>query len=157
MRRKSRAEDVVRRIRKIIRNPNLQDKLINNVNDLSLQESRILYDNVDYGDETKLTKKRKLDIGWTDHAEYRSELRNIAPDKLNNMITEKIRTKFLKNPSDRGKVKFKGPEGVAVVDYNTRSNPADATIVTTWASTIKRIASKIEKDFLTAQIEKEMK
>jgi len=127
---------VIQRIIKKIKNRGLRDKLIHKIQndkDLTLPESHMLYDDVEFGDELQMTKKRPVDINWTDHAEYRGELRDIDPDSMNESVKEKLKTRFLKKPQSKGKEKFRSPSGTAVVDFNVGRNPAKADIVTTWA------------------------
>jgi DNA topoisomerase-1 len=113
------------------------DKTKNDRDDISLQDSRELYRRVDFGQNMPLTKKRDLDVGWTDHAEYRSELRDIDPRKVNQMIKEKLRDKVSR--PDSKKLKFKAPGvGTAVTQYNLRKNPADARIITVYGSSSLR-------------------
>jgi len=101
--------------------------------DLSLSESRIIYRDEDYGDTIPLSKKRKVDINWTDHAEYRSDLRDIDREDVNQTIVERLRNKLRK--PDSKKIKFKEPGvGTMVVDYDLRKDPAQADVVTVWAA-----------------------
>jgi len=137
----SKVQDVVDRITDTVRQPSERQRMIDNVTDLSLRDTNLLYKDEEFGEDTKLTKKRRLKLDWRDHAEYRGELRDVNVDDMNEAIRDKLRQKFLKNPQDRGKVKFKGPEGTAVVDYDLRDNPAEADIVTTWASELHKVAS----------------
>jgi len=130
-------DDVIKRILETVRNKGLRDKLIQKVKndeDLTLQESRMVYEPVEFGEQLPMTKKRPIDIEWTDHAEYRGELRSIQPDEMNETVKNKVRDRFLKKPNSRAKEKFKSTSGTAVVDFNTGKNPAKADIVTTWAS-----------------------
>jgi len=130
-------KDVIQRILKIIKNKPLRDKMIRKVNsgeDLTHHEAALLYGNVDFGEELPMTEKEIVDIDWTNHAEYRSELRDIDPHKMNIDIKDVMEEKAKKNDT-QGKERFKVPSGTAVVDYNAEQNPADADVVTTWAST----------------------
>jgi hypothetical protein len=147
MRRMSKEKDVIERIEKKIKSPNLKEDMIDNVDDLSLRETGMLYDDVDFGEKSKLTKKRDIKINWTDHAEYRGELRDIKPEKMNDMVKERMKSKLLKNQGDRSKIKLKKPGvGTAVVDYDLKRTPAEADIVTTWASTqINKVANVLKK------------
>ena len=111
-----------------------------NDEDLTNQESRMIYDSVEFGEELPMTKKRPIDIDWTDHAEYRGELRDIDPHQMNEAVTEKVRGRFLKKPKSKGKEKFKSESGTAVVDFDTSENPAQADVVTTWASETGEVA-----------------
>jgi hypothetical protein len=101
--------------------------------DLTQDEQHRIYRKVDYGEVLPLSKKRKLDVEWTDHGEYRGDLRDREPEKVNRVIQDRLRNKL--NPPQRGKVKFKEPGvGSMVVDFDTRKNPADAKVVTVWGS-----------------------
>ena len=105
----------------------------NQRSDLKPDEQRAIYRPVDYGDVLPLTKKRKLDIGWTDHAEYRSDLRDVDPDAVNEAIRDRLRDKL--NPPQRKKMKFKEPGlGTMVVDFNTQKSPAQADVITVWGA-----------------------
>lgn len=130
-------EDVIKRILETIKSKTLRDILIRKVQndeDLSLEDTKKIYGPVEFGDELPMTKKRIIDIDWTDHAEYRGELRNINPDQMNETVKEKVKDRFLKKPKSKGKEKFKSETGTAVVDFDTSENPAQADVVTTWAS-----------------------
>ena len=100
--------------------------------DLEPREQSQIYRREDYGDVLPLTKKRKLDIEWSDHAEYRSDLRDVDPDAVNEAIRDRLKEKL--NPPQKKKQNFKEPGvGTMVVDYNTKNKPAEAEIVTVWA------------------------
>lgn len=112
-------------------------KTKNKKKDLTPQEQRRLYRDIDYGEVLPLTKKRKLDVDWTDHAEYRSELRDIDHEQVNETIRDRLRDKL--NPPQSKKMKFKEPGvGTMVVDFSTKSNPADADVITVWGSEKQR-------------------
>ena len=145
---------VIKRILKTVRNPDLADEMIDKVqtydkthndkDDMPAQEQRMLYGPEDYGDVKQLTKKRKLDIGWTDHAEYRSELRDVDPKEVNQAIVDKMMKKL--NPPQRGNQRFKEPGlGTFVVDYNTQKNPAEADVITVWAKEKNMNASVVKE------------
>ena len=135
--------DVLNKIIRRIRDSELAKKLGQKVldyyrskdpkKDLSLSESRLIYRDDDYGDTRSLSKKREVDIGWTDHAEYRSDLRDIDRKDVNQTIVERLRNKLRK--PDSKKIKFKEPGvGTMVVDYDLRKDPAQADVVTVWAA-----------------------
>jgi hypothetical protein len=147
--------DVLRRIKKVVYDDSLAEEMVNRVvdyfktkndkHDLSKREQDILYRDVDYGEFVKLTNKRNLDIDWTNHAEYRSDLRDVPAKQVNQYLTEKMREKLipqkgkvpkLKSP---GSVKFKeNGIGTMVVDYDLTRNPADLNVITVWASQSRR-------------------
>jgi hypothetical protein len=87
-----------------------------------------------------------LDIDWTDHAEYRGDLRDIDPDEMNEDIRDWIRERLQKKGPDRKKVRMKTPEGTAVVDFDTTQKPSDADVITVWGSREARIAEIIAAD-----------
>jgi small nuclear ribonucleoprotein (snRNP)-like protein len=131
-------KEVIQRILKVIKDKRLRDQMIRKVQnneDLSLRESYLLYKDVEFGEELQMINKRTVDIDWTDHAEYRGELRGINPHGMNEKIKDTAKERFLKNPKDKRKnQRFKTPEGTAVVDYSVDKNPADVDVITTWAS-----------------------
>lgn len=151
---------VERRVRRVVPNKDQAAKYLqkvqnylkthNNSDDLTTQDTRFLYRNVDFGDERPLSKKKKVDINWTDHSEYRSELRDVDPKKVNDMVEERM--KDVKNP--KKKLEFKKPGvGTAVVDYDITKNPGEADVVTVWSSKIAkilRIASLVDRKVLNA-------
>jgi hypothetical protein len=101
--------------------------------DLTPREQSQIYNRVDYGDTLPLTKKRKLDVEWTNHGEYRSDLRDIDPDAVNHAVQQRLREKL--NPPQRKTLKFKEPGvGHMVVDFDTKKKPADAKVVTVYGS-----------------------
>jgi len=135
--------DVLQRIIRNIRNKDLARSLAKKVlkynetkddrDDLTLKDSRLIYDDVNFGDYLPLSNKQDLDVDWSDHAEYRSELRDVKPREVNKEIVDRLREK-LTNP-DAKKVKFKAPgTGTMVVDYDLRRKPAEADVITVWAS-----------------------
>ena len=141
--------DVVKRILRKVRHPEIAKRLIDKVkeytknkgDDLTQQEQRLLYNNVDFGETLPLSKKRKVDIGWTDHAEYRSELRDVDHGRVNDKIKDRLRNKLQK--PDKKDVRFKEPGlGTFVVDYDMTKKPADAAVITVWASEeLKKVAN----------------
>ncbi len=135
-------EDVVERIEKVVHNPALADRMIQEVveyaetknpsRDLKPEEQRLLYRDEDFGGQHPMSRRKLLNINWTDHAEYRSDLRDVDPQKVNQAIADRLRPK-LQNPDSR-KVNFKEPGlGTMVVDYNLGLNPAEADVITVWA------------------------
>jgi hypothetical protein len=127
-------QQVIERIDKTIWNDALADAMKQRVNDLTLQDTRMLYGPVDFGESEQMSRKRKLDVEWTDHAEYRSELRDVSPHVVNDAVTEVMRNRLMNQKSPRGKERLKVPSGTAVVDYDLRDNPAEADVVTVWGS-----------------------
>jgi hypothetical protein len=131
-------------------------KTKNDRDDLSLQESRTLYRDDDYGTTEQLSKKKKVDIGWTDHAEYRSDLRDIPPEKANKGLLQVLRNIMLPkkgkkpnlNPSQPRQLKVPGM-GTMVVDYDLERNPADAKVITLWAAQKENdMSNKIASDLV---------
>jgi len=123
------AKAMVERIKKYLKTKNDRD-------DISLQDSRDVYLPYDYGDVLPLSKKRDLELGWTDHAEYRSDLRDIKPNMVNRMVRDWLKQRLMKKGPDSKKVRMKLPGvGTAVVDYDLTRKPSEADIVTVWAST----------------------
>ena len=138
-------KDVAKHIQRNIRDWELAKRMMEKVktywktknerDDLTLEESRAIYRDEDYGDMLPMSKKRNLDIDWTDHAEYRSDLRDIDPDKVNDGILEWLRDRLMTKGPDRKKVRMKLPGGgTAVVDYDLTQKPADADVITVWGS-----------------------
>jgi len=126
-------EDVLERIERTVWDDALAEAMRDRVEDLSLSDSGKVYGPVEFGEPRQMSRKRRLDIGWTDHAEYRSELRDVDPGKVNDSVTKVMRDRLRKQRT-RGKEKLKVPGGTAVVDYDLRGKPADADVVTVWAS-----------------------
>ena len=118
----------------------MRDKLILKVKrgeDLTLPESYAIYGPVEFGEQLKMTKKRDIEIEWANHAEYRHRLRmeNPDPHKVNETVKDKVKDRFLKKPNSKGDERFKSPGvGTAVVKFDTSENPAEAKVITTWAS-----------------------
>ena len=125
------AERLVKKVKRYTETKNDRD-------DLTLDESSLIYRRDDYGDEIPISKKRDLDIGWTDHAEYRSDLRDIDHNEMNDGIAKWIRERLRTKGPDRKKVRMKIPgRGTAVVDFDTTRNPSDADVVTVWGSDMR--------------------
>ena len=138
-------KDVAQRIVHNIRDWDIAQRLVEKVkrywetrnerDDLSLDESHAIYRQEDYGDSVPLSKKRRLDIGWSDHAEYRSDLRDVPHQEVNQGIVDWLRERLMTKGPDKKKVRMKLPgKGTAVVDYDLTKNPSDAEIITVWAS-----------------------
>jgi hypothetical protein len=142
-------QDVVEKIRKRIWNDELARRLVEKVEeygktknpaaDLTPQEAGLIYRDEDYGDELPLSRKRDVDIDWSNHAEYRSDLRDVNPHRVNQDIADRLKTKLV-TPQHK-KETFKAPGQTMVVDYNTGRNPAQADVVTVWAK--QRIAREL--------------
>ena len=116
--------------------------------DLTPQEANMIYRDVDFGEKLPLSNKRDLDISWTGHSEYRSDLRDIDPETINHSIQHRLHDLVVtENRHDKKTVKFQDPSiGTMVVDYDLRSKPALADIVTVYASEnrlVSRVATKI--------------
>lgn len=153
-------QDVTRRIQRRIRDWDLAQRLIEKVetywktrndrDDLTLQESNAIYRDEDYGEVLPLSKKRNLDIDWTNHAEYRSDLRDIDPDMVNDGIAKWLKEHLTKKGPDSKKVRMKLPgQGTAVVDYDLTDRPADADVVTVWGSERKPRLAAMDLDLAT--------
>jgi predicted house-cleaning noncanonical NTP pyrophosphatase (MazG superfamily) len=129
------AQRLVEKVKRFVQTRNPTD-------DLTPQEAAMVYGQVDYGEVVPLSKKRDLDIEWSKHAEYRSDLRDVEPEKVNEMIQERLIEK-VPHP-DKKKVNFHEPGlGTVVVDYNMFDRPAEADVVTVWASELRKIAERI--------------
>jgi len=122
----------------------------NTRNDLSLQESRMLYAPDNYGETLPLSRKKNLDIGWTDHAEYRSDLRDIDPENTNKLIRDTLKKKLSPQPGKRPNLSPSRPQrikvpgvGTAVLDYDLKRNPANVDVITVWASDLVRLAQDV--------------
>ena len=143
-------ERLVNRIKKYL-------KTKNNNDDLSPADASQIYRRDDYGETRQLSKKRRLDINWSDHAEYRSDLRDVSPEKVNTGILEWLRDRLQKKGPDSKTIRMKLPgTGTAVVDYNLRGNPADAKVITVWASegrSRRAMADRITEDVLIRHTE----
>jgi hypothetical protein len=127
--------DVIVKILQNVKNKGLRDKLIQKVNneeDLTIPESIEVYKNVDYGEILKMNQDQHLDIDWTNHAEYRSDLKDVDHEQLNKDVKNKLQ---FKKPNSKGfKERIQTNSGTAILDYDTSQNPAEAEIITTWAS-----------------------
>jgi len=161
-------KDVLQKIERRVRNNKLVDYLVEKVtrymktknerDDLTLQESGYVYGPYDYGQVLPLSKKRNLDIDWSNHAEYRSDLRDVPPEKMNQAIRDWIKERLQKQGPHSKKVRMKLPgQGTAVVDYDLKQKPADADVITVWGADMERcarIADKIAADFKSDKLKR---
>lgn len=137
---KSKVETVIDRVQKSKNIPlplkgKLIDKLIRR-HDLDLSESNLIYDNVDFGEEFKLLGKRPAEINWSNHAEFRSELRDIDSEEMNKFIEKEMTDKIRKNDL-KGDERLKEPGlGTAVVDYDLRKPKVN--VITVFSNNIKK-------------------
>lgn len=116
--------------------------------DLTPQETGLIYRQEDYGEVVPLSRRKNLDVEWTNHAEYRSDLRDVKPEKVNEAVKERLVEK-LPHP-DRKKMTIREPgAGTVVVNYDMTADPARADVVTVWASDerIRRVAARVCKRF----------
>jgi hypothetical protein len=135
--------DVVKRINRKVYSPYKRQDMIDKVttydktknpnDDITLQESRMLYPQDEMGDsydiEKKDGKKREVDINWTGHSQYRSELRDIDPDRVNLSIRDMMEEKPYYR--ERHKIKMIKPFGKAVVDLDgRRPTDVEADVIT---------------------------
>ena len=161
--------EVVEKIFHRIRDSELAQRMIEKVrkywqtgnpaDDLTPSETSMIYRPDDYGEMVPLSNRKKLDVEWSNHAEYRSDLRDVSPEKVNKAIEERLKGK-LPHP-DRNKVKLKEPGlGTIVLDYNMMGQPASADVITVWASEREsRIAVELlrcAKDIISTRAEKEV-
>jgi len=134
-------KEVVDKITKRIRDSDivkrLTDKVVryyqtkNPADDLSRDEVALIYRQEDYGDDFDMPGGKELDVGWTDHAEYRSDLRSVDPSKVN----ETVRDFAEKHPNKHQKVNLMNRGiGKAVVDINTMGDMESAHVVTVIAA-----------------------
>jgi hypothetical protein len=101
--------------------------------DLTPREQGQIYHKVDYGEFVPLSRRKKLNIDWSNHSEYRSDLRDIDHDKMNDVIQERLKNKL--NPPEKKTLKFKETGvGTAVVDFDTKKSPAEADVITVFSA-----------------------
>ena len=142
----SSVKEVFERIRKTPLPMTQKKEMMTRPEKLSLSESRELYKDVNFGTQKRLQNSfgRSCRVRWTDHAEYRSELRDIDPEALSSQVCQYIDDRYFNknNPRrerpDRDNLRVKVPEGVAVVEYDARKDPIPVSVVTTWASARNR-------------------
>jgi hypothetical protein len=140
------AERLVAKIKQYLRSHSPKD-------DLTPQETSMVYRKVDYGERLPLTNKRDVNVEWSDHAEYRGDLRDINPRSMNKDIAAWLRDRLTSKGADSKKVVMKTPSGRAVVNYDLRGKPAEAEVVTVYAGTQRRgsrIAGMIRAELLVA-------
>ena len=135
--------DVLKRIKRRVFNPARQKEMSDKVveydktkdprHDIDLHESKILYPVDEMGDEFDVKagdgRNRDLDIQWTSHSQYRSELRDVDSGKVNDTILDVIE----KRPDykNREKVKIVKPFGKVVVDIDgRRPGDVEADVIT---------------------------
>jgi hypothetical protein len=135
--------DVVKRIKRRIFNPSKQKEMAEKVeeydrtkdprHDIDLHESKMIYPVDEMGDEFDVMagngKSRDLEIQWTSHSQYRSELRDVDSGKVNDAILDLIE----KRPDykNREKVKVVKPFGKIVVDIDgRRPGDVEADVIT---------------------------
>ena len=144
--------DVITRIMKKVKDGDLARDMVERVtryfhtknpaDDLSREDVRILYRDDDYGDDFDVEGGREMDVGWTDHAEYRSDLRDIEPSLVNEAVRDFADRNVGKK--DKRKVNLIKPGvGKAVVDVDMGSDPEKATVVTVMARSNMNRFSKI--------------
>ncbi len=147
MLKKADVQKVIDRIHHTVRNEALADRLVDKVNtyqkthnnkdDLSNSDAAMIYHGVPNEDHLKLNDGKPLKIQNTNHSLYREELRNFAPDKVNNAIRHELSQKR-KNQDYIGEGRIKGPgNSTMVVDYDTRKETkpeAEARLITIFSS-----------------------
>ncbi len=134
-------EDVIKRINEVVRNEKIRKKLIDKINndqDLTQEESHLIYRRLNFDKDVPLTKKKELNIDWTDHAKYRSELRDIDPQMINQGIKKRLKKMFIYKKDSKGSQRFEKMPGTAVVKYNLKPNQeaadSKADVITVWAA-----------------------
>jgi len=107
--------------------------------DLTNEESARIYRNIDFDDTFKLPD-RELNVEWKNHAKYRSELRNVNPKVVNEQVRKDM-SKRIQQHRSVGDERLKTPhQETVVVDYSLDQNPAEAEVISVWASELVRIA-----------------
>jgi predicted ABC-type ATPase len=150
-------KDVVDKITKRIRDNTLVQRLTEKVlrfiktrnpsDDLTPSEVSSIYRQDDYGADYDMPGGHELDVGWTNHAEYRSDLRSVDPSKVNKAIRDFAET----HPNRRQKVNLTNHSiGKAVVDLDTTVNPSSADVITVIAS--QEDESDIESSLLISSL-----
>lgn len=144
-------KEVIEKITKNVWDSDLNKRLIKKVTefvktkdkkfDLSNEEASKIYKHENYGKPIKLENGNKVNVDWTSHAEFRSDLRDVNPDKVNRFIKEEL-DKLHNQNQDKGNDRFKSPEtGTVVMDYDIKRNPGNADVITVWSS--ERIAREL--------------
>ena len=150
-------KDVVDRIVRRVRDSEYARRMVERVtrffhthdpsDDLTRDEVRELYRGEDYGDEFDVGKHRELDVGWTNHAEYRSELRDVDPSRVNEAVRDFADAH--QGPGGHRKITLNRPGmGKAVVDVDLSRNPEQADVITVMA---KRTANRADDMFDRAE------
>jgi hypothetical protein len=96
---------------------------------------------------------QELDVGWTNHAEYRSDLRSVDPSRVNEAVRDFAET----HPNRHQKVNLVNHNmGKAVVDMNTSVDPEQAEVVTVIASSddVKRHLSERARTVKSEKVKK---
>lgn len=157
MKRKAGLKEVIQKITQNIRNSELAkyfvDKVTNYVQtknksyDLTNQEAAKIYKDVDYSTTYKLNNGKQLDIDWTNHGEYRSDLRDIKPERVNEFIKNEMIQRMRKQDFI-GREPIKKPGiGTVVLDYNTRDNPGSAAVITVYARRSREEQTELSNKF----------
>jgi hypothetical protein len=60
----------------------------NPADDLTPSEVAAIYRRNEYGDDFDMPGGQELDVGWTNHAEYRSDLRSVDPSRVNEAVRD---------------------------------------------------------------------
>lgn len=134
-------KDIVEKVVKRVRDSELAKVLIEKVrryiqtqnpaDDLTPAEVAAIYRGEEYGDDFDMPGGQELDVGWTNHAEYRCDLRDVDPSRVNEAVRNFAET----HPHKHQKVNLTNHNmGKAVVDVNTQSDPEAAHVVTVMAS-----------------------
>lgn len=135
-------EDVIKRIEKRIFSPQKREELIEKVetynetkdprDDIDLHESHLIYPNDERGDEFNLENSpREVDVEWSSHAQYRSDLRDVDSDKVNTEILDMIER--MPKYRDDQKIKMQKGFGTAVVELDgRRPSDVEADVITVW-------------------------
>lgn len=135
-------KEVVNKIVRRVRDSELVTRLTEKVtkylhtknpyDDLTSQEVNLIYRVDDYGDEFD-TPKGELEVGWTNHSKYRSDLRGIDPSKVNEAVRDYVESHSGRREHKKVKL-IKPGVGKAVVDIDTSREPERAHVVTVMAS-----------------------
>lgn len=134
-------KEVIDKITKRVRDSELVQTLTEKVtrffqthnpgDDLSPNELAMIYRRNEYGDDFDMPGGQELDVGWSNHAEYRTDLRDVDPTKVN----EAVRDFAEAHPNRHNKVNLINRSiGKAIVDVDTTVDPERASVVTVIAS-----------------------
>lgn len=142
--------EVVKRIERRVPSPYKREELETSVktfdktkdprDDITLQDSKLLYPSDEMGDSFDLQpphgqhahgKDREVDVDWTSHAQYRSELRDVDANRVNTEIRDMLER--MPNYRTDQKVKLQKPFGTAVVELDgRRPSDVEADVITVW-------------------------